>query len=106
MTKASAPGPQFGVVVVERYLHAASPAALAALADDTRAAVGAVRAEGGKITYLGSVLIPEDETCFCMFEADSLASVASVNARVDAPCVHVAVGVAIGAFANGREVPD
>jgi hypothetical protein len=41
-----------------------------------------------------------------MFEADSLASVASVNARVDAPSVQVAVGVAIGAFANGREIPD
>lgn len=106
MTEASAPGPQFDVVVVERYLHAASAAVLAALADATRAAVDDVRAEGGKITYLGSVLIQQDETCFCMFEADSMTSVASVNARIDVPCVHVAVGVAIGAFADGREVPD
>jgi hypothetical protein len=106
MTRASLPCPQFGVVVVERYLHAACPAALAALADTTRAAVDAVRAKGGKIAYLGSVLIPEDETCFCMFEADSLASVASVNARLDVPSVQVAVGIAIGAFAKGREIPD
>jgi hypothetical protein len=106
MSSASARQPLLGVVIVERYLHAATSTELADLARATRAAVRAVTREGGVIVYLGSVLIPDDETCFCVFQADSVATVAGVNARVDAPCVQVSRGIAIDALRDEREVPD
>ncbi len=53
-----------------------------ALADAQAAAIVAARdstAHGQSVTYLRSLLAPDDGRCFCMFEADRAEDVRQVN---------------------------
>jgi hypothetical protein len=77
-------------VLVERYFAGVSPVRLAQLGHDTHAAVARLAATGVAITYLGSTAVPEDETCFCLFAADSISAVELVNRRLLVPSVRVA----------------
>jgi hypothetical protein len=45
------------------------------------AAAGAMRREGVQIRYLRSLFVPEDETCFHAFAADSIEVVAAASER-------------------------
>jgi hypothetical protein len=65
--------------VVERYMPRASPARLARLMMDTKAAA---RDTPG-LTYLGSMAVPADEMCFCVFAAVSAEAVEALVVRVD-----------------------
>jgi hypothetical protein len=77
------------VWVVERYLSAPVEERLAELVGQTQSAVGAIRALGVEIAYLGSTLIPEEETCFCTFSGDCRPAVELLNRLVDAPSVRI-----------------
>jgi len=78
------------VVLVERYLGGVTPRRLAKLALDTHAAAAQVAAHGVSVTYLGSAALPGDETCFCLFVADSVSAVEQVNRRLLVPSVRTA----------------
>ena len=82
-------------MLVERYLCDTSPQGLAQLAAETRAAVAALAAQGIAIAYLGSTAIPDEETCFCVFAADSPVAVELVNACITAPCVRIIDALAV-----------
>jgi len=74
-------------MLVERYLGVITPERGARLAADTRAAVEMVAAGGVGIAYLGSIAVPLEETCFCLFVAESQAAVERVNDALAAPAV-------------------
>jgi hypothetical protein len=46
-----------------------------AIAERARAAAEAVSRSGGRVRYVGSIFVPEDETCFLLYEADTLEDV-------------------------------
>jgi hypothetical protein len=71
--------------LVERYLPGADGAALDNLRSRLRAVTTAMRREGSEITWLQSVVVPADDTCLCLFQAEreSLVVEANVRAAVD-----------------------
>ena len=61
--------------LVESYLPHGRSEELEAAAARARSAARAVSAEGGRVRYLRSALLPGDELCLHLFEADSAALV-------------------------------
>jgi Nickel responsive protein SCO4226-like len=67
--------------VVERYLPGLDRDALLQSLERLEDAARAMREEGLLVHYLGSTIVPEDEACFCQFDASSEAVVVEVNRR-------------------------
>jgi uncharacterized protein DUF4242 len=55
--------------------------ALHAAARRARAAADSLAAEGPEVRYVRSIFVPEDETCFYVYEADSAVTVHEVARR-------------------------
>ena len=75
--------------LVERYLPDVSLEEVAAIAARARAVSDAMAAEGISVQYLGTTLLPDEEACFCRFEAASPEAVAEANRRAALPFAHV-----------------
>jgi hypothetical protein len=73
--------------IVERYLAGWSPAEVAALV--ARIEHESIRFTSCNVTHLNTITIPSDETCLCLFEADTLEAVVSANAALDLPADRV-----------------
>jgi hypothetical protein len=84
------------VVLVERYFSALTPHRLAQLALHTQAVAARETGHGVRVAYVGSAAVPEDETCFCLFVADSMAAVERVNRRLVVPSVRIASALVVG----------
>jgi hypothetical protein len=67
--------------LVEAYAPGISKQTRGQLEQQARDAVREVAAEGRQISYLTSIFIREDETCFHLFEAASAEDVEAVSAR-------------------------
>lgn len=94
------------VYVVERYLPGLVPSELERMLDRlTRAAEGLVR-EGLAVRHLGSTIVPEDEACYCQFEAPSKAAVAETNRRADAPFDRIVAAVSLVPVCTREEQID
>jgi len=74
-------------MLVERYLGVVTRERVRRLAGDNRAAARIVAAGGVRIAYLSSIAIPLEETCFCLFVAESQAAVERVNDALATPAV-------------------
>jgi hypothetical protein len=86
-----------------RYLaevYLADVGELEATTSPVRAAVRAIRREGTSVRYVRSVFVPEDQTCFLLFEAASPAAVQQVTQRAGLPVTRVVE--AIEAAGPGR----
>lgn len=83
--------------LVERYLPGMSTESMRAGAARAQSA-----AAGTAVRYLGSTVIPEEEACFCTFEAPSAEAVAEVNERAAFPFARIVAGVAVEAQEQGR----
>ena len=57
--------------LVEVYTPKLDQAALAKLVERLQAAVEAMSAKGSRVRYVRSTHVPEDETCFHLFESES-----------------------------------
>jgi hypothetical protein len=68
--------------LVEAYVAGGD---IADLQSRARAAAAAMSDEGHAISYLRSVLVPADETCFHLFDAASKDAVAEVARRAQLP---------------------
>jgi hypothetical protein len=67
--------------LVEHYWPGVTEAAFAAAAERVRESAEELGREGRSVRYLHSTLVPEDESAFCLFEADSEAAVEEAYAR-------------------------
>jgi hypothetical protein len=67
--------------LVERYVPGDARQAAAEVEVRARQAAEAITAEGVAVAYLGSTVLPEDATCFCLFEAGSALDVQQANDR-------------------------
>jgi hypothetical protein len=77
-----------GTYLVECYWPAVSESQHAAAAGRARAAVGEARRAGHELEFLGSILIPAEETVFCLF-AGSEADVRAVSREAGLPLERV-----------------
>jgi hypothetical protein len=64
-----------GEYLVELYLYRDGPDEMLRAATQARDGAERAREEGISVRYLGSLFIPSDETCFHVFDADSLLAV-------------------------------
>ena len=83
---------------VETYVPAASREPLLRISARARAAAGG----GTGVRYLGSLFLPEDETCFHVLEAPSADAATEVAARVGVPGARV-LEAAVVLGAEGAE---
>jgi hypothetical protein len=67
--------------LVELYLPRSRAGEASAIVDRARAAAAELRAEGVAVRYVRTTFVPEDETCFHLFDAESLDPVEDVCAR-------------------------
>lgn len=54
--------------LVECYWPGVNAERLAAIAKRVRATASALRRQGGNVIFLGSILVPADESVFCLFD--------------------------------------
>ncbi len=82
-----------GIFLVERYLPDVSFEELSLLVERLKAAGARLRAEGTPVRHLDSTFVPEEETCFCRFEAPSTQVTAAVNQLAEAPYARISAAV-------------
>ena len=85
------------IFLVERYLADIDRQALKALPARLEAAATKLRRSGVEVTYLDSTFLPEEEYCFCRFEAPSLQATELVNRIAGAPYARISPTVRLGA---------
>jgi hypothetical protein len=91
------------VYLVELYVSRSDPAAVARRAERGRLTAEELTREGRPVRYLRSIFIPEDETCFFLFEAASADAVreAAHRATLDFERVAEAFGEWVPAMTPG-----
>jgi hypothetical protein len=67
--------------MVERYLPDVSGVELERVLSSLGAVADQMRSEGVALRWLGSTIVPQDDACFCQFEAPSEDAVAEANRR-------------------------
>lgn len=67
--------------MVELYAPRADRAALRARAEQARRAAEEVSREGTPVRYVRSIFVPDDETCFLLYEAERAADVEQAARR-------------------------
>ena len=81
------------VYIVERYVPGlARSDLLRGLIELTKASEGE---DAATARYLGSTIVLADESCFCHFEAPSVAAVAEANHRAGLPFDRIAIALTI-----------
>ena len=88
------------VYVVERYLPGVSSSELERALVVLRRTTREMRSEGTPVRYLGSTIVPDDEACFCQFEAPSHAAVAEANRRAGVAFDRIVPAVAVSPAAR------
>jgi hypothetical protein len=79
--------------LLEVYVSRANPGAVDERANRARAAAEAVTLEGTPVRYLRSIFVPDDETCFLLYEASSADAVRAAAERANLPFDRVAAAV-------------
>jgi hypothetical protein len=67
--------------LVELYVSRSDAAGAGQGAERARLAAEQLRREGAAVWYVRSMFVPEDETCFLLYEADSVADVEEAARR-------------------------
>ena len=75
--------------LVELYLSRTGSAGIEAAAGRARAAADELTREGTAVTYLRSIFVPEDETCFYLYEAASAEAVAEASRMAEMPIARI-----------------
>lgn len=71
--------------LAERYLPGITREQILAAAARARDTAVRMTEEGTAVRYVGSTFIPEDEACFCLFDAASAETVKEANERAAIP---------------------
>ena len=76
--------------LVERYLSRAEATGVDRDAANAARAARQLTREGTPVRYLSSIFVPEDETCFLLYEAASADAVCEAARRAELPFERVA----------------
>jgi hypothetical protein len=80
--------------VIELYVARADAGTIARGAARARLAADELARQGTAVRYLSSIFVPEDETCFFLYEAESAEAVRDAARLAALPFEHVAEAVA------------
>jgi hypothetical protein len=80
--------------LVELYVSRTHGPAVENSARSARRAAKELTAEGRPVRYVRSLFVPEDETCFFLYEADAAADVEEAARRASLPFDRVALALA------------
>jgi hypothetical protein len=80
--------------LVELYVSRTDGTAVESNARSARKAAEELTAEGRPVRYVRSLFVPEDETCFFLYEADAAADVEEAARRAALPFDRVALALA------------
>ncbi len=69
--------------LAETYAPRDAVGTAAPCADDIALAAGEVSRPGAPVRFLGAVVVPEDETCFCLYQAPSAGAVREAMTRAE-----------------------
>ena len=81
--------------LVERYLPGVSEAELRIALERLHEACSELSARGNPVRYVGSMFLPEEETCFCRLDADSPGTAAKANEIAQLPFARITAGLVI-----------
>jgi hypothetical protein len=81
--------------LVECYWPGVNPDKVAASAERVGAAASALRRHGGNVRFLGSILVPADESVFCLFDGVE-SDVRAASEQAGIPFERVLESVRIG----------
>lgn len=84
------------VYVVERYLADIGPDEIRTLPRRLAAATAQLRANGTEVRYLDSTFLPEEEYCFCRFEAQSVRATEIANRIAGVPYARISPAFPLG----------
>jgi Protein of unknown function (DUF4242) len=76
--------------LLEQYVSRSDRATVERGATRARLAAEALTREGTQVRYLRSIFVPEDETCFYLYEAPSLEAVREAAERAAIPYDRIA----------------
>ena len=82
--------------LAELYLPRLRAGELEQAAARARATAAEMRREGAPVRYLRSLFVPDDETCFFLFEGPSAAAVKEAAERAAIPVERVVQAVQVG----------
>ncbi len=91
--------------LVERYLPGEPSAELARVARRAESSTAQLRAQGAPIRYLGSTLVSEEQTCFCLFEAPDSDAVRAANDRAGLSFERIVSALVVTPEPLGRQSP-
>jgi Protein of unknown function (DUF4242) len=91
-----------GEFLVELYVSRTDGASVESNAERSRIAAEELTLEGTPVRYVRSIFVPEDETCFYLYEAASIDDVREVARRAELPLERITA--AAGAW-NGEVAP-
>ena len=92
--------------LAELYVPDRGEGARAPLAARANAAAEELSREGVDVRYVRSVFVPEDQTCFCFFEAPSADSVRDVLVRAALDAVIVVEAYIVPSSSSASENGD
>jgi Protein of unknown function (DUF4242) len=87
---------ELATFLVEHYWPGITPGPFEAACGRVRLSVDEIAAEGVPIRFVHSTLLSEEETAFCVFEAQSAAAVEEAYARAAVPFERVIDALQIG----------
>ena len=76
--------------LVELYVPRTAAAAARRFATDAQRAAEELTREGTAVRYERSIFVPDDETCFQLYEAESAEAVRELVRRAQLPCGRIA----------------
>jgi hypothetical protein len=98
--------PAMRAFVAEQYLPAGSAELAACGAGAARLAAEQLTGEGTAVRFVGSIFVPEDETCIHLYFADSIEAVYAVALRAALGIERVAEAVSCSGAADERQDDD
>ncbi len=75
--------------LLELYTSRAEPGAVEAVAERARQAAEQLSCEGTRVRFLRAMFVPEEETCFYLYEAGSADDVREAARRAELPAESV-----------------
>jgi hypothetical protein len=79
--------------LIERYVPRRATEGLAAAQARARTAAEELSGEGTTVRYVRTIFIPEDEMCFCLYEAPSAGAAAEAARRARLPFQRISEAV-------------
>ena len=101
-TASASPSRPVTTFVVERYWPGVSPEMLAEAVARAGGCPSEMGCEGRAVRYVRATLLPNDETVFCLFEAESVEHVAELNERASIPYDRIVGAVSLTPDGVGR----